>query len=178
MATERQFAWAAGFFDGEGCVNLHTQKGFTCLRIIVVQKDIRPLEHFKMIFDRDETIGKVYRRNRRNVYYRFVLSGDRAADALRKMLPYLILKREVAEVGLELQSSVNEHRERYGKGGMPASVKEYRKTLVESVKWLNTGRWAAAETKPRGSDESQGSDSPACKDGKLAEVAEMTTRLN
>ena len=177
MASERQYAWAAGFFDGEGCVSLHTAKKdqFTCLRIILVQKDIRPLEYFRDVFQRDEKINHVYRHNRRHVYFRLVISGQRAAGVLRCMLPYLVLKRDVAEVALEFQSSVDEHRLKYGKVGMPPSVKQERQAFVEQVKWLNSGRWAAAETKP--SDPlSEGCDSPNRRDGKPAEVAETTTR--
>lgn len=176
MSEQTQYAWAAGFFDGEGCVSLHNQDRSTCVRIILVQKDIRPLENFKAIFDCYEKLSVVTRRNRTNHYYRLVISGSRAADVLTKMLPYLTLKRAVAEVALDLQSRV-ESQGGYSKWNrMSDDELAIRKSLVDKVKWLNSGRWAAATTKP--TDPSQaGCDSLDCIDSKDAEVAETTTRL-
>lgn len=176
MATQTDYAWAAGFFDGEGCVSLHTQRTFTVLRLVLVQKDIRPLEHFKAIFESSERIGTTRRADRKHTYYRLTYSGDRAADVLQKMLPYLTLKREVAQVGLDLQANVNANKFRYGCSGMPPELKLQRAALVDRAKWLNTGRWAAAETKPSG-PLTEVCDSPNCSDGKATEVAEMATRL-
>lgn len=176
MAQQTDYAWAAGFFDGEGCVSLHTQGRYTCLRVIVVQKDIRPIEFFKSVFEMDETIGIVTRQNRRHKYYRLVASGPSAANILRKMLPYLRLKREVAEVGLDFQATVERYSPKERKATLPDSEMEYRRSLTEKAKWLNSGRWAAATTKPSGPD-NPACDSLNCTDSKGAEVAETTTRL-
>jgi len=176
MSEQTQYAWAAGFFDGEGCVSLHNQERWTCVRIILVQKDIRPLEHFKAIFDCSETLGIVTRRNRRNHYYRLVISGKKAAEVLTKMLPYLTLKRAVAEVALDLQSRVDSQGGYNRWNRMSDEELAIRRSLVDKVKWLNSGRWAAATTKP--TDPAQpGCDSLNCTDEKGAEVAETTTRL-
>lgn len=176
MSEQTQYAWAAGFFDGEGCVSLHRQGRWTCVRIILVQKDIRPMERFMATFGCAETLSVVTRRNRTNHYYRLVISGRKAADVLTKMLPYLTLKRDVAEVALDLQARVD--RIGLANRWAPLSNDEvaYRQSLVEKAKWLNSGRWAAATTKP--TDPLQaGCDSLNCTDGKGAEVAETTTRL-
>src|SRR5258708_5563298 len=148
MSEQTQYAWAAGFFDGEGCVSLHRQGRWTCARIILVQKDIRPLEQFRSIFDCTEMLSVVTRRNRRNHYYRLVISGRKAADVLTKMLPYLTLKRAVAEVALDLQSRVDSQGGYNRWSVMSDEELAVRNALVEKAKWLNSGRWAAAETKP------------------------------
>jgi hypothetical protein len=47
-----ELAWAAGFFDGEGCTTVRLQQGRTgnwnpILRIFVTQKEREPLERFQ-----------------------------------------------------------------------------------------------------------------------------------
>jgi hypothetical protein len=177
MAQQTDYAWAAGFFDGEGCVSLHSQGRYTCLRVIIVQKDIRPIEFFRSVFEMSETIGIVTRQNRKHKYYRLVASGPSAANILRNMLPYLKLKRDVAEVALDFQAAVERYTPKERKATLPDSEMEYRRSLTEKVKWLNSGRWAAAETKPSGLTETSGSDSPNCTDDKRAESAEMPDRV-
>jgi hypothetical protein len=178
MSEQTQYAWAAGFFDGEGCVSLSHQGRWTCARIILVQKDPRPLEHFKLAFDLDEKISPQHRRHGKKMctYLRLVVSGRRAADVLTKMLPYLTLKRAVAEVAIDLQSRVNSQGGYTRWRKMSDDELAVRRGLVEKAKWLNSGRWAAATTKP--TDPVQpGCDSLNCTDSKGAEVAETTTRL-
>lgn len=48
------YAWAAGFFDGEGSTMFYTnsENGHAVLRCSISQKDIRVLEKFKSIFDK------------------------------------------------------------------------------------------------------------------------------
>lgn len=127
------------------------------------------------IFGCDEKLGIVKRANRRHSYYRLTLSGQKAADVLKNMLPYLALKREVAEIALDLQNSVNKFSAVERSAGLPDAEMEYRKALVSKAKWFNSGRWAAATTKPSGPE--TGCDSLNCTDSKGAEVAETTTRL-
>ncbi|HKT90082.1 MAG TPA: LAGLIDADG family homing endonuclease [Candidatus Sulfotelmatobacter sp.] len=176
MATETDYAWAAGFFDGEGCVSIYSQKRYTCARVHIVQKDIRPLIRMSKMFGERERIGSVKRADRRHTYYRLTFSGQRAADVLEKMLPYLSLKREVAMLALQLQESVNKFSVKERTNVLPDSEMAYRRSLSEKAKWLNSGRWAAATTKPSGPE--TGCDSLNCTDGKGAEAAEMTARLN
>ena len=177
MSEQTQYAWAAGFFDGEGCVSLHSQDRWTCARIIMAQKDIRPLEHFRSIFQLTEKISHDTRKHKTGVkvYYRLVVSGRSAADVLTKMLPYLTLKRDVAEVALDLQARVDATGPRNKWNPLPDAEIEARKALVGKAKWLNSGRWAAAETKP--TDLGTGCDSPNCIDDKGAEGSEMKPRL-
>jgi hypothetical protein len=147
MATQTDYAWAAGFFDGEGCVSARSGR-YVGLSITVIQKDIRPIRKFSGIFACEEKIRIVHRDKRKNHYYQIVLCADKAASVLSLMLPYLSLKRDVAEVGLNLQSSINvAHR---GFGGLTEDDLQYRRLLAEQIKWLNTGRWAAATTKSEG----------------------------
>lgn len=147
MATETEKAWAAGFFDGEGCVNIriNPNRRWHTLTIILAQKDRRPLARFQEIFGNQEKIGITWKRP----YYRLTLCGTRAGAVLREMWPYLVLKREVAAVGIQLQESLEQFSRRdRAKGALTPAVIGHRHELAEQVKWFNTGRWAAAETKP------------------------------
>lgn len=177
METATDYAWAAGFVDGEGCVSLHLHTRrpgtkYPLVQLIVVQKDRRPLDHLQVIFGANETIGTTRRGPKHRTYYRLVFSGRRAAEVLTKLLPHLILKRDVAIVGLALQASIDEYSRRdRALGQITDVVWIYCRSLIAQAKWLNSGRWAAAETKSRDSENlaSRRSDSPVCIDDKDAE---------
>jgi len=149
------------------------------MKILICQKDKRPLEKFHGLFGGD--LKLFYRKGGSTArggfcdLWELVLRSSLAAEALKKMLPYLTLKCDVAKVALELQARIEAYP-RKGRG-CPLSTEEVaiRRELLAKAKWLNRGRWAAAETKPSGPE--TGCDSPNCIDGKDAEVAEMPTRL-
>ena len=104
-------AWAAGFFDGEGHIAIHRSRQYGkrqpsySLQIMVAQVD-------KSLCPRLQSIlgGKVTRYamkqggNRAPFKWVWRVHGQTASQALSDMLPYLVGKREQAEVGIELQS--------------------------------------------------------------------------
>lgn len=45
--TTTEVAWAAGFFDGEGCVSLHDNRGYSILTLHVSQTELTILERFQ-----------------------------------------------------------------------------------------------------------------------------------
>ncbi len=85
------FAWAAGFFDGEGCITLTDRQTLT---VRVSQKDIRPLHKLVSIFG-----GKIYRSG--DFAHQWTMKGLNAVSALRAMAPHLFLKHQQADVALE-----------------------------------------------------------------------------
>lgn len=155
MVTETQAAWAAGFFDGEGCVSLHLHtkrsgQQYPAVAIILTQKDRRPLDFFHALFGAKETISVVHRTIHKRPYFRVVYSGRRAAEVLRVLRPYLTLKGEVADVALALQQDIESLSPSERAAGLPPERLSARLALIDRAKWFNTGRWAAAETKSRG----------------------------
>lgn len=44
-----ELAWAAGFFDGEGCITTTTQPAGTYLQLRISQTDHRPLDRFSQV---------------------------------------------------------------------------------------------------------------------------------
>lgn len=135
--------WMAGFFDGEGCVSIgrairqgkrrhQTNESYT-LQMIVGQKERAPLEHFVAAFG-----GVIYPFRRRGMeYYRWLVSSDKAAAALVALLPYLQIKREVAEVGIRFQEQMSAGNNKYGRTGYPEHIKRARVVFYEQAKKLN-----------------------------------------
>ena len=92
-ASETDRAWAAGFYDGEGCTSLAGKsKGryvYTCLR--VNQKDIRPLQRFADVVG----VGNISLPPSQRGVHAWKVSGVRADEAIDVLWPYLSLpKRE------------------------------------------------------------------------------------
>lgn len=140
------------------------------------------MEHFKAIFELEESIHVVHQNHHKRDYFRLTVSGKRAAEVLTLMLPYLTLKREVAEVAIDLSRAMESVSYVERLAGLTNAEKMKRGALYQRAKWLNSGRWAAAETKPSGPGRGRKplpvSDSPNCTDGKDAESAETTDRVH
>lgn len=103
-------AWAAGFFDGEGSVNIKSQGKTVVLSVHVAQVDRRPLDKLVRCFG-----GKVYgpyksNNPRHSDHYQWVLSSHNAYKFLVKVAPYLVNKREEALIGLEYQQFFETNR--------------------------------------------------------------------
>jgi hypothetical protein len=98
-------AWAAGFFDGEGCiVGSRTKTGgryYFTLLVAVGQVDIRPLEHLKELFG--GSIQHQYSSTtKRQTLHQWIVTSGLARHFLRTILPYLWVKRERAELALSV----------------------------------------------------------------------------
>ena len=101
---QADLAWAAGFFDGEGCVRVHHSKGDSYrLALSVSQADERPLLHLRNILGGRINDKSPARPNRRR-QWQWAASTREAASALRAMLPYLVLKNGEASLALMFQA--------------------------------------------------------------------------
>jgi hypothetical protein len=92
-------AWAAGFYDGEGCTSGSANKvGKFQVHVVVVQKDIRVLVKFQTIVG----VGTIYGPYKSTNCYRFDAYGFEKAQAVVCMLwPWLSeIKREQAKGAL------------------------------------------------------------------------------
>lgn len=96
MPSETELAWAAGFFDGEGCTTLAKKNANKTVRVIVAQKDIRPLQRFvAAVGDR----GKIYPPRGEHMVRHWASNAEPVArEVLALLWPYLSEpKREQAE---------------------------------------------------------------------------------
>lgn len=134
MSKSHEFAWAAGFFDGEGWVKIQSRGGEYVgfyLRIGVSQVKREPLEKMQHIFGgnirvKQEAIGN------RKLQYIWTLSTKQAAEALRSMLPYMAHKQDVAELALEFINTVGLTGQR-----VSDDTQIYRKLLADKMVALN-----------------------------------------
>ncbi len=94
--TDTELAYIAGIFDGEGCINLSSNKGFAYVRVIVANTDYRIIQHFSSSFG-----GAVIKLKKVNEKWKdswqWVLSWTAAVDFLEEIYPWLIIKRHQAE---------------------------------------------------------------------------------
>lgn len=103
MQTE--FAWAAGFVDGEGYLGLRPAGRSFAPKIEVAQISTAPLDRLKNMFG-----GKVIplkKRKKRRQAYRWDLLGRANIEyALVSMMPYLTVKLEQANLMLEFMATM------------------------------------------------------------------------
>lgn len=103
-----EFAYAAGFFDGEGSIDIRfsiTSRGAKKyerfhLRVCVVQIDRRPLDWLC------ERWGGSVSKRKNGGLHTWVLSTASAAKFLSDVLPFLIVKRDEAQIAMEFQRTM------------------------------------------------------------------------
>lgn len=113
MTEQEKLVWLAGFFDGEGNVCIGRRKVVSTksvywqyqLHVALSQKRQEPLQVVQ------EILGGTYFRyeSKGMTYYRWTLAAGKAVDALRKLLPYLIVKFEIASLGINFYEAYKRH---------------------------------------------------------------------
>lgn len=102
-------AWAAGFFDGEGCVRIQKESVqrrlnlHYLLQVIVVNTDPAPLDALSEWFG-----GNVHRRDRTDGHktlWWWELGSAAAERFLRAIRPYSIVKCEQIDLALEFRAT-------------------------------------------------------------------------
>lgn len=101
MSRKDFIVWAAGFFDGEGCVMIQrtSNRGNAVFKLIaaVTQKHEQPLVNFVTLFGGSIQFHK-------GGWYSWRATGATAAKALKEMRPYLQVKASQVDLVLEFQS--------------------------------------------------------------------------
>jgi LAGLIDADG endonuclease len=131
--------WAAGFIDGEGCVSVNRAKmkdhrywSYT-LGLAVSQKTEAPLVRLHSMFD-----GHFFSYKSRGVtYYRWQHWGPGALVALKELLPYLLVKREIAELAIRFQEQMTAWNKQHGRRGYPQEVVIGREIFWSQARALN-----------------------------------------
>lgn len=140
--TEAELAYLAGIIDGEGNIAIHTRaagsQGSVAQEYKNVMKvantDLRLLEWIK-----EKTgAGSIYadrRRGNRRQCYQWFCPSVQAAKILRLVYPYLVIKKEQAELVFAFRETYDKHR--YCRGGTPLAVVAVRKRHFEDLKALH-----------------------------------------
>lgn len=122
---DTMIAWAAGFFDGEGCImvlaNTGPQKKSFQLQVRVSQRVQEPLLRLKELFPS----GRFYVSGSSKMPD-FCLTGRAAAEMLEELLPYLTVKRDQAKLAMELGQM-------FRGSGVPWSADERKRALEIKV---------------------------------------------
>lgn len=133
MDENEELVYLAGFFDGEGSVQIVICNDTFSLHMSVSQRVSAPLEIYAQRFG-----SKVaFYMNHGHEQYRWTVSGRHAGAVLRQLLPYLIVKAEVAQWGIWVADTI---LVRTGGGRMLSKeVKEFREIARDAVHRLNVG---------------------------------------
>lgn len=140
MPSPVDCAYAAGFFDGEGCVIIdsHKQKGRSTYRLtaVVSQDDPSPLYRL-----RDTWGGSIRPQKPRpggRVSYQWRLSTRQAARFLQDIQQFALVKAAAIGIALEFSSRVAATESR-GRGGLPVEEQAARAELQRDLKVFNSG---------------------------------------
>jgi hypothetical protein len=105
------YAWAAGIIDGEGCISILTTKAYPHrnqktnyrLQVFVGMQHEETIQKLHSIFD----LGSMHvlcEPSRQSKIYRVMWTGPTAGKVLELVLPYLVTKREHAQLAMKFLS--------------------------------------------------------------------------
>jgi hypothetical protein len=102
-AKQEAVIWAAGFFDGEGCISIYKQQQGTGGKVYYGMKiSACQAYHKASLEELCELFGGSVRPDKYG--WRWVACGPTATAALSTMLPHLRVKRGQAEVAIPFQA--------------------------------------------------------------------------
>lgn len=137
MSRTHRIAWAAGFFDGEGYVNIQkrSHKKYTgyYLRIGINHVAVEPLLEMQRLFggaiqkqDPAKVVGN------RKPRHRWVTSTSNAAGALKQMFPFIQNKNSVIALALDFQATIGTTKK------VSESVQKHRESIKLEIQRLNS----------------------------------------
>ena len=150
MPTLKEICYSAGLFDGEGSVSAYLQTSGRSERKVpglVVQlasTDKKVINWLISTWQAGWVISSKRDRPNHRLCYHWKLYGDNAKRFLEAVLPYLIIKREVAGLGISL-------RDRMKQGGtwryIPSAELERRMQIRDKILTLNVKHKSKARSK-------------------------------
>lgn len=150
-----ELGYAAGLIDGEGCITIgrhhKTIKGMSFieyrLEVVISQTDGRALDFMYGLFG-----GYLYKRNSKPgptykpFIYRWEIRGEKAMKFLKRLIPFLKIRKQEAELAIQFQSiRTKSPRNQYtGKVDVTRYADLHQRMRDLKKVWLPS---AAAETK-------------------------------
>lgn len=155
MSDDLFLAWAAGFFDGEGCVLVELSKNKECrhgmrtvLHVNVTQTSLYCLELFQERFGGSL---KVYEHCspgnlRQSVQYVWLARNKPAMDFLKAIYPYTVVKREQVAAAMKYPLTAPSGR-KYGMVGnpIPDEVQNLRISIAHELRNIRASMKTAAK---------------------------------
>jgi hypothetical protein len=139
--------WASGFIDGEGSIGVHVirtgpyKHPYHILTLQVDQVDPRPLLVLIQLWG-GSLVLQPRKTDRHAPIYHWTIGNKKAAKVCAEILPYLVNKREVAELGVRFGALVKDHGSPGGRVGKPnvsltPEELEERDEIAQAFKQLN-----------------------------------------
>ncbi len=151
-------AWAAGFIDGEGYISVNRifpsdgngyKKIYHRIMLRVTNTDIKSLERLREIFG----YGSIFKQGDSSRNYQtwaWCCNSLSAASVLRQTLPYMVTKRNEAELALDFQALVDITKgSRKRRGGHHAG---FASLSDEIIAQRDAYYWALREAKSEGKE--------------------------
>lgn len=102
----RLVAYAAGYFDGEGCITLcHDKRGYAGLKVAVVSLDRHSVNLLAYCLGGRIGSERHKWKGKSDLYHRWSVTGKSAQGVLIKLIPFLVGKRPRAIKACELDFS-------------------------------------------------------------------------
>jgi len=122
--------YIAGFFDGEGCISANE---WGAIFIIVVNTDERVIRAIRDYFNFGRVKRESPKQENHRTRYIWQVSSWQAYEVLEKIKPYLIIKKEQAEIAMRLQEMQRENHTSAYKPLTSFEIQQ-RKALIEELK--------------------------------------------
>lgn len=109
MTREQQIVWAAGFFDGEGCicsVKATKDSKSRLLKVAVVNTHRGSVERFVELFG-GHVIEKRPQKIHHKQQYCWWASARKAERMLRELAPFLLVKQPQAKLAIAMRDLIN-----------------------------------------------------------------------
>ena len=143
LCPSTSLAYAAGMFDGDGCIHIAKQKKATTKRGYIFRLVISISQnHLGTVIDFQVLVGvsgRIYQQTRKGSQnkdtYNLIYNGCDAANVIRKLTPYLHRKLDEAKEALSFQDTCEIHRH-FGPKGCPDSVWKRRETHYRKLRNL------------------------------------------
>lgn len=139
-----KLSYLGGFVDGEGSIAIGINNGNNnrkryYLRLSVHQLDKRPLVMLQEEFGGSIRLHSNKGANQRPIY-EWVLVSKNARDAISVLRPYLIVKAEQADVGLEFQAIMDSRNlpKRTSLSIEEVSIRHSYYEKISKMKWSAT----------------------------------------
>jgi hypothetical protein len=141
--SEPEKAYLAGIFDGEGTIGYYDFRNRHESTVMITNADPRLMNWIMdtIGYGNVHTVKKGYTRRKHVVHHWRISNKPRVKEFLEAIYPYLIVKRDQAELLLSLWNLENP-----GKNKITSEVKSRRDQVVNKLKLLKTSHFELAET--------------------------------
>jgi hypothetical protein len=127
--------YIAGFFDGEGSIYLSKDaSGYYRLNACITNACREILEIIQKMYGGYIRIKSPSSMGKKRVY-ELILTNKLAEVFLKDILPYLVIKKEIAEKALQYRKTILNNF--YRKNGVPSELLQRREVLKQEIFTLN-----------------------------------------